>query len=204
MKNKIKVLLAALTVGGFLVGAQALFAETYDIDGSHSTIGFAVKHLMVSTVRGSFTDYKGQIEFDGANLDAFKADVTIQVKSINTSVEARDNHLRSPDFFDAEAFPAITFVGKKLEAQGDGYVLTGDLTIRDVTKEIAIPVSISGPVKTPFGSDAIGLSGEITINRQDYGVKWSKALDSGGMVVEDNVKLLIDLEAHHKAAEEKK
>lgn len=175
-----------------------LYAAPYEIDTTHSNVGFAVKHLMVSTVQGNFTDYTGTIEFDKDNLSGFKADVTIQAKSINTQLEARDNHLRTSDFFDIENHPMIIFKSTKIVSQGDGYEITGDLTIRGVTKEITIPLTIEGPVQSPFGAEVIGLSGEAQINRQDFGVSWNKQMDSGGLIVSDNVKIVINIEAGKK------
>jgi polyisoprenoid-binding protein YceI len=185
-------------IAGLLILAGQVFAEAqvYNIDKQHSTVGFAVKHLQVSTVRGSFGDYAGSITLDPADPAMFNAEATIQVSSINTGVEGRDKHLRGGDFFDAEQFPTITFKSKKL----DGTNLTGDLTIRGVTKEITFPVEISGPVNSPMGGSAIGLHGETKINRQDFGVSWSKNLDNGGLVVDDNVTLTIDIEAHNNPA----
>ncbi len=196
-RKQLLSLAASFLVVGFL--AQPLLAaDKYEIDSVHSNIGFSVKHLMVSTVLGHFNDYTGAIEFDKSDDAAFKADVTIQTQSIDTNNENRDKHLRNADFFDAEKYPTITFQSKKLTAAGDGYEIVGDLTMHGVTKEITIPVTIAGPVKGPSGADVIGLSGTTTINRQDFGISWNKGLDSGGLVVEDNVKLIIDIEAHKK------
>ncbi len=154
---------------------------------------------MVSTVKGEFTDYTGTIQFDKADLSAFAAEVTIQSASIDTRNQERDKHLKSGDFLDAEKFPEIIFQGKKLElVEGDDYMLTGDLTIRGVTKEISIPVTIAGPVNSPFGTKVIGFAGETKINRQDFGVSWNKALDTGGYVVSDEVKILVNVEAGYK------
>ncbi len=180
------------TTGGFA-------ADTYQIDPIHSSLGFAVQHLMVSTVKGEFTEYAGTIEFDQKNPSAFTASVRIQSASIDTRNKQRDGHLKTGDFFDAEKFPEIVFKSKKLEPiEGNEYMLTGDLTIRGITKEISIPLSIAGPVNSPMGGQVIGLSGETTINRQDFGVSWNKALDSGGYVVSDEVKILVNIEASHK------
>ena len=173
-------------------------AATYTIDPVHSTIGFAVKHLVVGTTRGDFEDYAGTIGFDGKDLASFSADVVIQAKSINTKNGDRDKHLRSADFLDVENNPTITFKGKSLAAKGDGFEVTGDLMIHGVTKEVVIPAEISGPVKSPFGDQVIGLAGEITINRQDFGVSWNKTMDQGGLMVSDDVKIIVEIEAHQK------
>ena len=178
--------------------AQTASAEKYEIDPVHSTIGFAVKHMMVSITRGAFSDYQGTVEFDSKDVAAFKADVVIQAKSINTGAANRDNHLRSAEFLDVEKFPTITFVGKQLQQQGAEYLIIGDLTIHGVTKEITIPVMVSGPVSSPSGTQVIGLSGSTVINRQDFGVSWHKSLDSGGLVVDDMVKIIVEIEAGKK------
>ena len=173
-------------------------AGVYEIDSVHSSLGFAVKHLGVSTTRGSFNNSAGSIKFDKDDYSSFSVDVTIQVDSINTHNEARDKHLKSPDFFDAATYPTITFKSNRLEKRGEGAVIVGDLTMRDVTKQLTIPVTLSGPVKSPMGGEVIGIAAQITINRQDYGISWSKNLDNGGLVVADNVDLVIEIEAGKK------
>jgi len=180
-----------------LIGNDVFAQSVYKIDGVHSNIGFAVKHLMISTTRGAFTDYAGEIQFNSEDLSSFSVDVVIEAKSINTRNEKRDGHLMSAEFFDVEKYPTLSFKGKKLVKKGDGYDLTGDLTIKAVTKEITIPVTIAGPIQRKDG-EAIGLSGEIIINRQDYGVSWSKTMDKGGLMVADNVKIIIEIEANKK------
>ena len=179
-----------------MVMGNNVFAENvYKIDGVHSSIGFAIKHLMISTTRGVFTDYSGEIQFDPENLSTFSVDIVIEAKSIDTRNEGRDSHLKGADFFDVVQYPTLKFQGKELVKNGNGYDLTGDLTIKAVTKEITIPVTISGPIVRK-DKESIGLSGEITINRQDYGVSWSKTMDKGGLMVDDNVTIIIELEAH--------
>jgi len=186
-------------VSFLLSGGRAGAADTFQIDRAHSSLGFAVKHLTVSTVKGEFTDYSATIQFDPKDPSAFVAEVNIKTSSIDTRQQKRDEHLRSADFFDAEKFPTISFKSKKVQGNEAGsYVITGDLTMHGVTKEISIPVMISGPVKGPMGGDVIGLSGETTINRQDFGISWNKALDSGGWMVGDEVKISVNLEAHKK------
>ncbi len=135
----------------------------------------------------------GAITYDPADPAVFKADVTIQAKSINTKAAKRDDHLRSADFFDVEKHPAITFTTIKLDKQDGQMVLTGSLTMKGVAKEVSIPVTIAGPVQ---GGSIIGLSGSFTLNRQDYGINWNKALDNGGLAVSDEVKLDVNIEAH--------
>ncbi len=177
--------------------AEMAEATPYSIDVGHSTLGFAVKHLGVGTTRGSFGVYDGTIYFDPDNYDSFTAEVTIDAASIDTKLKKRDDHLRAADFFDVENYPEITFESTRLEKRGEGAVIIGDLTMKGVTKQLTIPVQISGPVKSPFGQTVIALAARITINRQDYGISWSKTLDNGGLVVDDNVDLIIELEAQN-------
>jgi len=186
------ILTAVLSI--VLLGSNVSAQSVYKIDGVHSSIGFAVKHLMISTTRGEFTDYSGEIQFNPGDLSSFSADVVIEAKSIDTRNEGRDGHLRNADFFDVEKYPTISFKGKQLTKSSDGYDLSGDLTIKAVTKEITIPVTIAGPIQRK-DKELIGLSGEIIINRQDYGISWSKTMDHGGLMVEDNVKIIIEIEA---------
>ena len=184
---------------GLLRAGGVFAADTYTIDNAHSTIGFTVKHLMVSNVTGLFADYTGSVTFDPADLTTFKAEAAIQTKSIDTRMPKRDDHLRGADFFDAAAFPAITFAGRTLTGKDGAYTLTGDLTMHGITKEVSMPVTIAGPVKSPMGPDMIiGLSGRATINRQDFGVKWNKDMDKGGLVVGNDITINIELEAHKK------
>jgi polyisoprenoid-binding protein YceI len=171
--------------------AGPALAETYNIDPSHSTIGFKVKHMMVSTVHGKFNKFKGSFAYDEkAGPDAWKAETEIESSSIDTGVEMRDNHLRSGDFFDAKACPAIKFVSKSFTKLTDGKgKMTGDLTIRCVTKPVTLDVELGGVNGKRAGFTMTG-----TINRQDYGVKFNKTLEGGGLVVGDKVDLVIDVE----------
>lgn len=196
MFKKLALFLSVL--GSFGLASAASAADRYDIDLVHSSMGFGVKHLTVSTVMGSFNDYTGYVEFDPNDPASFKSEVTIQANSIDTNNDKRDEHLRGADFFDVEKFPTITFTSKKLEKNGDTYVLTGDLTMKGVTKEISIPVGIIGPVNSPMGDTVIGLAGSTVINRQDFGVNWNKSLDNGGLMVDNDVKITIEIEAHKK------
>jgi len=189
-------LLAVVLAAGL---AAPSFAAIYDIDTTHSTIGFSVKHLTVTEVQGNFKTFSGTIVFDSNNAATTRIDATIETKSINTQNDGRDNHLRGADFFDADNNPNITFKSKSVIASGDTYNVTGDLTIKGVTKEVIIPLTVSGPVTNPMGGgQVIGLSGQTKINRQDYGVKWNKQMDQGGLMVSDNVVININLEAHEQ------
>lgn len=170
-------------------------AGNYEIDTAHSTIAFSVRHLMISTVKGNFTEFSGTIIYNEDDLTACSARVTIKTASINTANQARDNHLRNSDFFDAPKFPEITFTSTKMEKQGDEFMLTGNLTMRGVTRPVIIPFKITGKITDPWGNPRLGLTASLKINRQDFGISWSKSMDGGGLVVGDEVEIQIDLEA---------
>lgn len=192
MKKLFQFLAALVLSFTFAVAAQA---NEFIIDTGHTSINFAVTHLMVSEVKGGFTDYRGTVNYDPADVFKTVVDVTIQAASINTHLEARDNHLRSADFLDSEKFAAITFKSTMAKKEDDGSItLVGDLTIRDVTKRISIPVKIAGPVKSPMGGEVIGVSGEFIVNRSEFGVAWNKDME-GGVVVGNDVKVSINAEA---------
>ncbi|MFQ5628974.1 MAG: TraB family protein [bacterium] len=191
MQRRIMVISLVL----FFSFAGLLFAgEDYRIDPAHSRVGFSVKHMVISNVKGNFKEFSGNIIYDEADISKSSVEVKIMTASIDTDNERRDNHLRSDDFFNAENFPKITFVSKKIDKTDNGFVAVGDLTIRDVTKEIELPFEILGKIKTQRGT-RIGIHAEVQINRQEYNVKYSRALDTGGLVVSDEVKIEIDLEA---------
>jgi len=169
-------------------------AATYTIDKAHTTIGFAVRHMMVSNVKGSFGEFEGTIEFDENDPSSMKASAVIQVASIDTANEKRDDHLRNEDFFDAPQFPTITFETTRVEGELPNLTLVGNLTMKGVTKEVSIPVEVGGPITNPWGSVIIGLSGGTTINRQDFGLTWSAVTEAGGVVVSDDVRLLLNVQ----------
>lgn len=190
---------AALTIAA--TGAQA---ETWNIDPSHSSVGFSVRHLVVSKVPGSFKDFSGSLEWDGKNLAAGTVEFTIQSASVSTDNEKRDGHLKSPDFFAVDSFPTLTFKSTKITpGQGENFKLTGNLTIRGVTKEVTFDCIFNGTQATPWGFTAAAFSAVTTINRQDFKVSWSKSLDGGGLVVSDDVKIEIELEVNNAKAEKK-
>lgn len=175
--------------------ATGTAADKYSADPAHSSIGFAVKHMVVSKVKGYFNDYTVDIVYDDKDITKSSVVVAIKTASIDTKQAKRDDHLRSPDFFDAAKFPEITFKSKRIEKSGDGYAAVGDLTMRGVTKEITLPFTFAGVVTDPYGNTRLGLSGGTKINRQDYGVSWSKSLDNGGLVVSDDVEIEVEIEA---------
>lgn len=171
-------------------------AATWQIDTSHSRMGFKVKHMMISWVQGEFGDFSGTIDYDPAAPDQTRADVTIQVASIDTDEPKRDAHLVSPDFFDATTHPTLTFQSTKVrKVKGDDLELVGNLTMRGVTKEVVLQVSdLSAPVADAWGNLRVGASATTTLNRQDWGVSWNDTLDAGGVVVSDEVILMLDVE----------
>jgi polyisoprenoid-binding protein YceI len=185
-----------------LVATPALaHANDYTIDPAHSTASFTVKHMMVSTVRGEFGKIAGTASWSKPDYSDAKVDVTIDATTVNTREPKRDDHLRSPDFFDVAKFPTLTFKSKRVEkAKEAGHVtLVGDLTIHGVTKEVAFDVA--GPskeMKTPFGTVAVGAEAKARINRKDFGLNWNKALEAGGVLVSENVEIDINLELSRK------
>lgn len=190
-----KSLVVLLTTG--LLGTMSQ-AATYEVDVSHSTIGFSVRHMLITNVKGKFNEFSATIDYNAEASADIKASANMVVASVDTDNEKRDNHLRSADFFDAESFPSITFTSTRVEGTAPNVTLIGDLTIKGITKEISLPVEFTGPVKDPWGNERIGFSGSTTINRQDFGVSWNNTMDNGGLVVGDEVKLLIDAEAIKK------
>ena len=183
-----------------LAFASIAGAATWNIDPAHSTAQFKVKHLMVSNVTGGFGKVSGVVNFDTADLTKSTIEATIDATTIDSGVADRDTHLKSPDFLDVATYPTITFKSKKVEKAGDGKLkVTGDLTIRGVTKEVVLDVD--GPaasIKDPWGNTKSGASATTKINRQDFGVKWSKTIDGGGLVVSDDVTISIDVELVQK------
>lgn len=167
----------------------------WQIDLSHSQIQFSVRHLMISKVRGQFEQFAGTVNFDEQNPTNTTVNVTVDLNSINTRDEKRDGHLRSADFFDVENNPTMTFVSKAVE-QTDEFNgrLIGDLTLHGVTKEIALDVQYSGTAKAPWGTTSAGFSAKGKLNRKDFGLNWNAALETGGVLVGDEVEIGIELE----------
>ena len=173
---------------------------TYQIDSAHSAAHFSVRHLMVSNVRGEFTKLSGSLAYDASNPANSSLEARLEVASINTRDEQRDAHLKSPDFLDAEKFPELTFRSKQVTKDGDGWQVKGDLTIHGVTREVTL--SVDGPtpeVKDPWGGYRIGATAETKIHRKDFGLVWNMALEAGGVLVGDEVKISIELEAMRQA-----
>ena len=169
--------------------------STWTVDASHAEVGFAVRHLMISTVRGRFGAVQGSVALDETNPSAAKIDVTIDVNSIDTRQEMRDNHLRSADFFDAANHPTMRFVSKKIEGDiGDAFRVIGDLTIRGTTREVTLDATLQGSGLDPWGNERAGYEAKGKISRGDFGLTWNQALEAGGVTVGDEVKISIDLE----------
>lgn len=173
----------------------------YVLDPSHSRIGFVARHAMVTKVRGSFNEYEGQGYFDAADPSRSHLEVAIKADSIDTRNADRDAHLRSNDFFDMDKYPEIRFVSTAAESAGEAsYRLTGDLTIKDVTRPVVIDIEYTGSAVDPFGNQRIGLEGVATVNRKDWGLNWNAALDTGGVLVSEKVTLELEVSAIRQAA----
>ncbi len=193
---------ALVAVAALALPALALAEPTsWNIDPAHSTASFAVKHAMISTVRGDFTKVAGTIVTEGDDFTKAKIDASIDASSVDTRVAQRDAHLKSPDFFDVAKFPAITFKSTKIHKKGAHLLVSGDLTMHGVTKPVTLTASVSKPMQDPWGNTRIGAEATATLNRKDFGLVWNKALDKGGVMVGDEVQLTIDVEATKAAAQ---
>lgn len=191
-----KKLLAVLTTVIALAAPLLAQAATWTIDPEHSNIGFKVRHLMVSNVKGHFDKFTGTVDINEKDITKSKVDVSIDTASINTNVQKRDEHLRSADFFDVSKYPSMTFVSKKVAKAGKGKLkVTGDLTLHGVTKEVVLDVE--GPAKEskdPWGNIRSGAVASTKINRKDFGLTWNAALETGGVVVGDEVTINLEVE----------
>jgi len=167
----------------------------YAIDTSHSRLGFTARHAMVTKVRGQFGDFEGTAHVDTANPSASSVQLTIDPASISTGSPDRDGHLRSPDFFDVEQFPQWTFRSTDVVRDGETWTVTGDLTIKDVTRSVSIDFEETGSAVDPFGNTRVGFEGALTVNRKDWGLTWNAALETGGVLVSEKVKLEFDVSA---------
>lgn len=191
-----KRLLASISTIIALALPALASAATWNIDPDHSNIGFKVRHLMVSNVKGSFDKHTGVVEINDKDITKSKVQVTIDTASINTNVQKRDEHLRSADFFDVAKFPTMTFVSKKVAKAGkDKLKVTGDLTLHGITKEVVL--NVEGPSKEskdPWGNIRSGATASTKINRTDFGLVWNKALETGGVVVGEEVTITLEIE----------
>jgi polyisoprenoid-binding protein YceI len=176
--------------------APQLATGTYAIDTTHSRLGFVARHAMVTKVRGSFNTFDATVDVDGDDLAASKVSVTIDVNSIDTRNEQRDGHLRSNDFLDIATYPEITFVSTEVTPVGDDVIrVTGDLTIKGVSKPVTIDFTYEGSAVDPFGNQRVGFEGSVVINRKDWGITWNAALETGGVLVSDKVTLEFEISA---------
>lgn len=164
----------------------------WKMDAAHTEVGFAVKHMMISTVRGKFTAFDADVELDPARLEAAKVTARIQAASISTHEDKRDGHLRSPDFFDAEKYPTLTFTSTKVTRSGDDLEVTGNLKIKDQEHVITLKGEVTGPGKDPWGNTRLGFSLSGEIEREKWGLGWNQALEAGGVLVGKKVKLQIE------------
>ena len=173
----------------------------WNIDAAHTGIHFSVRHMVVSKVRGRFAKYTGAVNLDDDDLTRSTVEVTIDAASIDTGVADRDKHLRSPDFFDVERFPELRFQSKRVEKLADArYRVIGDLTIRDVTREVALDVEYGGQAKDPWGNERAGFVARASIDRKDFGLQWNQVLETGGVLVGDRVEIELDVQAVKAAA----
>jgi len=172
---------------------------TWNLDPTHTTVGFSAKHMMITTVRGTFSDVKGTIVVDSANPDRSSVEAEIGVASISTGVEQRDGHLRSPDFLDADGFPAITFRSTRIEgalaSPGDRFKVVGELTIRGTTREVTLDATYEGQGQDPWGGQRISFSASTKIDRRDFGLTYNQVLEAGGVLVSNEIKLEIEAQA---------
>lgn len=176
----------------------AALTGTYALDPTHTELSFTARHAMITKVRGSF-ESSGTLVLDGANPANSSVEVTLQVATVNTKNDDRDTHLRSADFFDVETYPTITFRSTSVSVQGTDVTVTGDLTIKDVTRQVVLAMEFTGASKDPFGNDRIGFEGEAEVNRKDYGLTWNAALETGGVLVSEKIKLTLDVSAIKQA-----
>jgi polyisoprenoid-binding protein YceI len=194
--------ISSVALAGVLSFPAAAATSTWQIDPNHSAAQFAVRHLAISTVRGAFTKVSGTIQLDDKDVSKSSVDVTIEAASVDTRVADRDKDLRSDHFFDVEKYPTLTFKSTKVEQEAPGKLkVTGDLTIHGVTKPVVL--NVEGPtaaVKDPWGNQRAAASANTKINRQDFGVKWNAKMDGGGLVVGDDVDIVIDVEMVQKSA----
>ena len=182
----------------FFMISSPIFATTYDVDPSHSQVHFSIKHLMVFKVRGTFKNFTGQIDLDPKKGVLKSVKSTIDVQSIDTGTAKRDDHLRSPDFFSAKKFPKIHFISKKISGSKDNIKMQGVLEIHGVKKNVTLKGELLGVTKDPWGNERAGFEASTVIDRRDFGLKWNKALETGGVVVGNDVKIQLEIEAVRK------
>ncbi len=194
MKLIIQKVALSLVFSGVMAVTASATVPTFTIDKSHSTVEFAVQHMALSTVKGVFTDYDGSITWDSeGKTSAIQGKV--KVDSVDTRDAKRDHHLKSPDFFDVDHFSEMTLVSKSIKKSGRKYIMTADFTLKGVTKTVKIPLDVSAVVKDPWGNSRIHFAASFIINRKDYGLNFNKVMDNGGLLVGNDVKIALDIEA---------
>ena len=188
--------LGLFIIGMLLVASGAIAQASWNLDPSHTTIGFAVNHMVISEVNGQFKTYEGSLTTTGDDLAGSQISFSADVASIDTENEKRDGHLKSPDFFDAANHPKLTFKSSSVKKTGDDtYKVAGTLTIRGNSKEVEFDLKHNGTIKDPYGNTRAGFKLTGAINRMEYGLKWSAALETGGLVVDDEVRIICNIEA---------
>jgi len=191
-----RTLLTLATLIGFSIPSAFAAQTTWKVDPDHSSVGFKVRHMMVSNVRGLFGQFNGTLVYDDSDVTASQVEVTIQAASLDTGVEKRDAHLRSADFFDVEKYPTLIFRSKEVRRVGDGKLaVRGDLTLHGVTREVILHVD--GPtqaIKDPWGNVKVGSAATTTINRKDFGLNWNTALETGGFLVGEEITIELDIQ----------
>lgn len=192
--------LATMLVVGLIAGGAGVVRAdepvTWELDVSHSTVGFSVRHMMITTVRGSFGTFSGKIVLTGEDPTSARLSVSVDTASVDTRDQRRDDHLRNEDFFHVEKYPAMTFESTKVERRGrNGLAITGDLTLRGVTRPVVLEVTdLTQPITDPWGNQRVGASATARIKRSDFGLTWNRALEAGGVVVADEVTISLDVQ----------
>ena len=177
--------------------------NNWNIDTVHSGINFSVRHMVVSKVRGRFAKFSGELAIDDDDLTRSSVDVAIDATSIDTGNAQRDTHLRSADFFDVEAFPELRFRSTRIEQRGDArYAVVGQLTIRDVTREVSLDVEYGGRARDPWGNERLGFVAKASVDRKDFGLRWNQALETGGVLVADRIDIELELQGVRAAAKQ--
>lgn len=194
--NKKHIYLALVLVGL----AVPAGAATYKIDPAHSAVTFTVQHMGISKVHGRFDKFSGTVDYVPGDMKSWKTEAVIETTSINTNMEARDNHLRNPDFFNVEKFPSMTFKSLKVgNVKGKKAKIYGELTLMGITKPVTLAAEGDGPVKDPWGKERLGAVVRTTINRKDFGLGWNKVLETGGLLVGEKVEIVLEIEAVKEA-----
>lgn len=178
----------------FVIMASTAFADEWKIDKTHSSVSFKVRHMAISRVKGGFDEFSGIVQFDGKNVNRGSVELSIDVASVNTKDKKRDTDLKSPVFFDVVTYPLITFKSTSITEEGDGFKINGDMTMKDVTKEVSFDVEFSGIIVDPWGKTRAGFEAFTTINRQDFNLNFSKTLDNGGLIVGNEVEIELEFE----------